>query len=184
MYFEDFWDTLSKGEQNEFLELIRGLKFERLKDLYPNRMDMIFIFFLDQFGGNLDECADFFLVRNNVDINQISKDLCSEMPGATLLTQACEFHKVEVISQLIELGADVETKEKNGYSPLEMIIVGHAFDSQFDIERMMLCIDALVNAGCRKVLRSSVLEQCKDLHHMKEPNPVLEFVKECDILNE
>ena len=109
----------------------------------------------------------------NVNLNQVGKD----ERGNTLLMQALDKHRVDLLKPLVEAGADVNFISERGWTPLSSA----AFITNIDAIKELLSLDADINFvdGARKSALTAAIEtyvSCTDDEHGCSDFNAIEFL--------
>jgi hypothetical protein len=143
------------------MELESGLYKEYL-DKYPDRCEEI-LYDAVANGGLSREVLDDF-IRLGIDINGNGNLPGGDGSPTTLLCNECEFLQADGIKLLLNYRCDVNKHDESGFSPLEMVILGHSGNCliQYDRDNIKECMELLLNAGSSVEIRSWIADRIRD----------------------
>lgn len=163
--FEEFQELLNN---NEFIEHFNAHDLEWCLQKYPSHMINILcllMFYLRE--GMWDETSRWtpskeelsIFIKHGFDINMNCEAFICDNGETTPLILACEYRNDELIKHLLELGVNVNLRDKNGYNGLESILMGHNITYPERITECEDTIKILMNANPKIILRKDVINE-------------------------
>jgi ankyrin repeat protein len=98
-----------------------------------------------------------------IDLNRTHPKYPGESGQCTPLTSACEYRCVDLVELLLSHGADPNMPDGDGFTPLEIVIMGHcaSYVSCY-LDELMNIIQLLLQYGAQTKIGELVIEFLRD----------------------